>query len=705
MIESDYKPIIVVPFIVEGDGVLFLRYDRKIRLKGKSVKGIIAILAECNGRNTVEQINEKIDSTPSFIDDVLKQLIDLEILCDSRSYWKSFHRISSNPQPFQTSMSHEKMQQYCIEHGAIKNGFSYNIPVNSNSVLFSLQENRESCRSFDCEKQLDMPLVGNICNYAYSLDRHAVPSGGGLYPLKLFVIVVRDQIDLRKGYYEYDADKNVLILFKEEVDVEQLKYSYDDETLAFGSPIQLVMCLSFDAICKKYSNRGYRLGLIEAGQVAQNVVLFCAEKGLATCEMGGIQESALSSELDLPKEVCPVISIAIGYKSSHQREESFFSKLVNIEKKIVGEKNIIKSYGVHTFNDDASFWGGWARFGDKLDNVSGATGSSYYESIFKALVEGYERYLSSCYREDFFGVPYEGIDFVSLNDLAPLSTKQRIKMGLIEYNEQTPIGWVKDMTGEHFIPSELVFYGFSKDRRTCFSTSSGVAAYSDYMSAKKKALAELVERDAIMRTWYEKRSPYLVNPELVSTHVKNKTEHWKKRGRKVMVFELQSDYLPVFLAVIVGEEYPSFVSGAASTFGSIEDAINKAFREAEYNLLLALSYPIDNTPLKENVKTPMDHGRYYYQSENSKKISWLWKNNTYSNNDFKKVISYDQLAKQLDVMFVDLSENNGLIKVVRAISRKLIPISFGYNQDYYLHPEACKLGMKDNVREIPHFFA
>ena len=57
------------------------------------------------------------------------------------------------------------------------------------------------------------------------------------------------------------------------------------------------------------------------------------------------------------------------------------------------------------------------------------------------------------------------------------------------------------------------------------------------------------------------------------------------------------------------------------------------------------------------------------------------------------------------MVFVDLSESeNDMIKVVRAVSKKLIPISFGYKGDYFNHPEVKEI-KKRISRDIPHYFA
>lgn len=78
----------------------------------------------------------------------------------------------------------------------------------------------------------------------------------------------------------------------------------------------------------------------------------------------------------------------------------------------------------------------------------------------------------------------------------------------------------------------------------------------------------------------------------------------------------------VFETVIVGNEQPYFVSGAAATIdkNSVDDAILKSIQEAEYNLLLALRYPDMELIDPSNVSTPADHGKVYYYKKNTEKL-------------------------------------------------------------------------------------
>ena len=702
-----YRPILVVPAVPNGNGISFLRQDKKLDIDGEIVPVLWKILSYCDGYKNIYDISESVGIEVDYIKEILIELEQEKLINDSREQYRHFNEISTYPAKYLQSLNPSEVEAHKkSKRKEVKCGKIINFNLNKNSSLYELQKKRKSCRNFS-NKKLTLSQLGNICNYAYSISRHATPSGGALFPLKIYCIVPYDQMNFKAGYYEYDAENDHLILYNENPDLKQLKYCYNDERIAFSSPLQVVIAADLNRQPYKYANRGYRLTLIEVGQVAQNITLYCEEQGLSTCELGGILDKSIAIELEIDKDdISPILAIAIGYSSSKNCFK--YSKMLeNLVDNFVGEDKPVLNFGINSFNDiDASFFGAWANYGINGRRVAGATAPSYYEAVSKAIIEAYERYRSSIVRVDYIGKAGKTSQFLTPDVVAPLSLEQRQLRGLILYKEDDIIEWTKDMSGNFYLPTDFIYYGHDKKEKLFCSDSSGVAAYSNYEEAKKRALAELIERDAIMRSWYELKSPQHVNPKYIPLHVKKRMQHWSKKGRKVHVLDMNSKYLPVFLVVIVSDEYPSFVSGAAAVTENVDRAILKAFQEAEYNLLLAIDNPIDHPKTIEKIKTPLDHGQYYHFHENSKKISWLWTNDSYSNNEYSVSIDFAKLENYLEAIYVDLSESkDALIKVVRAYSKHLIPISFGYNTDYYLHSEVRQLKLNPLSRKLPHYFA
>ena len=699
-----YKPIIIAPPIMVDGSIRFLCQDRQLEISGKIVPVLWKILNLCNGYKNPFEIAKEAKLDKNYVMNILAQLKDNKIICDSCEQYLHFHEISNYPAKYFRLLSENELKQHKnSKRKSVKKGENNYFLKDRNSCLYKLQLNRKSCRNFSLNKKLTLYQLGNICDYAYSYSRHSTPSGGGLYPLKLFCIVPYDQIDFKAGYYEYDNEKEQLILFNNKTDIEQLKYCYNDEKLAYNSQVQIIICCDFERQCFKYSNRGYRLSLIEVGQVAQNISLYCEENGLSTCELGGLLDVPLSVELKINNlSIYPVLGIAIGYSSKKHffNYSNFLSNLVN---EYVGKDKPIKEFGINYVNlNVSSFYGAWSKYGENAKRIAGATATSYNEAVSKAIIEGYERYCSSLVRVDYVGPCRNNEYFFAPEDLAPLTDEQRIMWNLSSYKSGVSIEWTKDISGKYYIPTDFVYYGHVKKNKLYLSDSSGIAAYTDYETAKKRALLELIERDAIMKNWYSKESPEKVNYDILPQHAKNRIEYWKLKGRNVHILDLKSKYSSVFLVIIESANYPCFVSGASSILTNFDNAILKALQEAEYNLLLALENNKIEEIKKENIKTPSDHGKYYFSYENSRKISWLWENEKNSKKPIISINDIDKAVYDLGVVFVDLSEKNSSIKVVRAVSKKLLPISFGYKRDYYLHNSLKNVNIDD---ELPHYFA
>lgn len=703
---KDYKPILVVPAVPYNDGIRFMHYEKQYDIDGNIVSILWNILSLCDGHRNLDEIVEISKLDKKIVKEILLELDSLELISDSRKQYVYFHKITNYPPKYFRVLNPEEVLEHKkSKRKPIKTGIIFNYQANTHSSLYSMQVNRKSCRNFS-DNQLTINQLGNICDYAYSIVRHATPSGGALFPLKLYCIVTKKQKDFDVGYYEYNAENNNLVLYNKKVDLEQLKYCFNDDSLAFNSPIQIVIAADLDRQSYKYGNRGYRLTLIEVGQVAQNISLYCEEQGLSSCELGGILDVPLANELEIStSNITPILAIAIGYSSTLNlfRYNNILPDIVN---EYVGKDKPIKSFGINDLNiNDSAFYGAWARYDDGK-RISGATGVSYDEAVCKAIIEGYERYCSSIVRVDYIGVSTNNKYFFEPNLIAPLSKEQRILWKLESYDANKAIEWTKDMTGKYYIPTDFVFYGHKKKNKLFYSDSSGIAAHFDYTQAKKRALAELIERHAVMKTWYEQKSPAHVDIDFLDNHIKNRIKHWKLKNRDVHILTLDSKVLPVFLVVIISNEYPCFVSGAAASIGNGNIAILKALQEAEYNLLLALDNPALSPPKKEEVKTPQDHGRYYHFYENAQLISWLWSGNNQVKVNLLENYNFEKIVNQYKVVFVDLSESSyAKIKVVRAICKNLIPISFGYKRDYYLHSALKNITISSKSRELPHFFA
>jgi SagB-type dehydrogenase family enzyme len=118
----------------------------------------------------------------------------------------------------------------------------------------------------------------------------AVPSGGALYPLEVYAMLARVQ-GVEPGLYHFDPLRHVLeARTPGPSPVEALKEASIYPEIVAGCAATLLLTGVFWRSRFKYGLRGYRFALLEAGHVAQSVLLTCAALSLAAVPLGGFYD-------------------------------------------------------------------------------------------------------------------------------------------------------------------------------------------------------------------------------------------------------------------------------------------------------------------------------------------------------------------------------------------------------------------------------
>lgn len=126
--------------------------------------------------------------------------------------------------------------------------------------------------------------------------RRAVPSGGALYPLEVYV-VTRRVTELPRGVFHLDPERAALeILFEGDVADELAAAMPAAELVADASAVIFVTAV-FWRTRFKYGLRGYRFALLEAGHVMQNVLLAATALGVTAFPLGGYYDAAVEELL------------------------------------------------------------------------------------------------------------------------------------------------------------------------------------------------------------------------------------------------------------------------------------------------------------------------------------------------------------------------------------------------------------------------
>ncbi len=147
-------------------------------------------------------------------------------------------------------------------------------------------------------RQLSRLLLGSH-GLTASLGAGPTPSAGGLQALELYVAVLRSGW-LPNGVFHYDRAGHHLSQVVAETarpDLEPLVPSL--QQLAGGALVWLVVG-DGARVQAKYSERGLRFLLLEAGHLLQNLCLLSTSLGLITVPLGGFFERPLARRLQLP---------------------------------------------------------------------------------------------------------------------------------------------------------------------------------------------------------------------------------------------------------------------------------------------------------------------------------------------------------------------------------------------------------------------
>ncbi|MFJ8511673.1 SagB/ThcOx family dehydrogenase [Lysinibacillus xylanilyticus] len=165
---------------------------------------------------------------------------------------------------------------------------------------------RRSIRNYD-DKPIEVQTLSNILYYSYGVTGHlrdtdlklrAVPSGGGLYPVDIY-LSINNVNTLDVGIYYYDPLDHALILVNNNdlanTSKEVSGYSMMLEKAAFT----IILGANFWRNQWKYHERGYRIILLDCGHVAQNLHMMATTYGLGSSCLMGFVDDELNRILEL----------------------------------------------------------------------------------------------------------------------------------------------------------------------------------------------------------------------------------------------------------------------------------------------------------------------------------------------------------------------------------------------------------------------
>jgi SagB-type dehydrogenase family enzyme len=169
---------------------------------------------------------------------------------------------------------------------------------------------RRSCRRFAAEP-IQASEVAGLLEAAYgvthaleaedgrrALPLRAVPSGGALYPLELYLAAL--QVDgLGPGLYHFDPLRPALAVVGDSLTAGDVAALSTYPEIVGECAAVIFVAAVFGRTRFKYGVRGYRFALLEAGHVGQNVLLAATAFGLGAVPLGGYYDRLTDQFLGL----------------------------------------------------------------------------------------------------------------------------------------------------------------------------------------------------------------------------------------------------------------------------------------------------------------------------------------------------------------------------------------------------------------------
>jgi SagB-type dehydrogenase family enzyme len=233
-----------------------------------------------------------------------------------------FNMHGLNVQTFDTPQFKEDVDAETIELDA---------PAAPNRSLGEALQGRSSCRRFAPEP-IALAQLGSLLHWSYGVlgvtelghefCERPVPSGGGLYPLELYVLAQSVE-GLDGGVHHYVPLGHRLELVRREPLPSMLTAEmFLGQPYLIDAAALIVITAVVERSLWKYEDRGYRYTLLEAGHVAQNLNLCAEGMGLASLNLGGFFDEDVTNllKLDADHEIV-LYGAAVGRPRTADRQE------------------------------------------------------------------------------------------------------------------------------------------------------------------------------------------------------------------------------------------------------------------------------------------------------------------------------------------------------------------------------------------------
>lgn len=181
------------------------------------------------------------------------------------------------------------------------------------AVLHARKTEREYApEPLDIEQLAKLMEFGCGVTHPQAVPRRAAPSPGALYAVEAYPMGF-NVAGLSPGVYHYAPLDHALELVAVLADDEPARAFMPKDFYEEHPPLVIALTTVFERVQAKYLERGYRFALLEAGHIAQNMLLAATAMGLAAAPIGGFWDDPFNAALGLnPTQEAVVYALVFG---------------------------------------------------------------------------------------------------------------------------------------------------------------------------------------------------------------------------------------------------------------------------------------------------------------------------------------------------------------------------------------------------------
>ncbi|MBI5456758.1 SagB/ThcOx family dehydrogenase [Candidatus Kaiserbacteria bacterium] len=213
---------------------------------------------------------------------------------------KNQHRLTQPPNATNGPKRYERMEVVPLPE-----------PLPLKLSLAEALEQRKSRKEFS-GTPVSLSALSSLLYYAAHKSgsgRRPYPSGGGLYPIEIYVISFTVE-NCERILLHYEPDTHVLRqLWKLPDDASPSSYV---KINGDASPTAVIVCTAaWDRSAQKYRDFAYVLSLLEAGHLSQNILIVSEALSLATCPLGALNDDVIITLLDVDSAMEQPVSVIV----------------------------------------------------------------------------------------------------------------------------------------------------------------------------------------------------------------------------------------------------------------------------------------------------------------------------------------------------------------------------------------------------------